>query len=481
LSVYNQFSRRVFRTYAISGYLFRKAIALIYLIAFISFGVQALGLIGSGGLLPLSSFLDVVRRELGATGYWRVPTILWLDSSDAMIRAVWIAGAVFAFSALIGALPRVALAACLALYLSIVSAGQSFMTFQWDFLLLEAGLIAIFVDGTQVRNWLVRWLLFRLMQLSGLIKLVSGDPTWRNLTALQYHYETQPLPTPLAWYMHQLPGGFQSLSVLFTFTAELIAPLLVFAPRRIRLWAAGCMVVLQVLIALTGNYTFFNLLALALCLSAVDDEWWPERVLAVVKPRAERRFLERWPRVHRYVSVALLVFIVPASVLVGMEGLGVRLPAAATRALGWLAPLGVVNSYGLFANMTTTRLEIIVQGSMDGQSWQDYEFRYKPGDPKREPRYVAPYQPRLDWQMWFAALGSYQENPFFVNLVVRLLEARPEVLALLERAPFGRDRPRYVRAIVYEYKFSDWAIFSKTRAWWTREYRGIYFPAVSAR
>jgi len=471
----------VFRTYAISGYLFRKAIALIFLIAFLSFGVQALGLIGSGGLLPLSSFLEMVHRELGAVGYWRVPTILWLDSSDAMIRAVWIAGAVFAFSALIGALPRVALAACLVLYLSIVSSGQSFMTFQWDFLLLEAGLIAIFVDGTQVRNWLVRWLLFRLMLLSGLIKLVSGDPTWRNLTALQYHYETQPLPTPLAWYMHQLPGSFQSISVLFTFTAELIAPLLLFAPRRIRLWAAGCMVLLQVLIALTGNYTFFNCLAIALCLSTVDDEWWAERVRAVVKPRAERRFLERWPRVQRYVSVALLVFIVPTSVLVGLEGLGVRLPAGATRALGWIAPFGVVNSYGLFANMTTMRPEIIVQGSMDGQSWQDYEFRYKPGDPKREPRYVAPYQPRLDWQMWFAALGSYQENPFFVNLIVRLLEARPEVLALLERAPFGRDRPRYMRAVVYEYKFSDWATFSKTRAWWTREYRGIYFPAVSAR
>jgi hypothetical protein len=471
----------VFRTYAISGYLFRKAIALIYLIAFISFGMQALGLIGSGGLLPVSTWFETVRHEIGASAYWRVPTLLWLDSSDGMIRAVWIAGALFALAALIGALPRVALAACLVLYLSIVSAGQSFMTFQWDFLLLEAGLIVIFVDGTNVRNWLVKWLLFRLMLLSGLIKLVSGDPTWRNLTALQYHYETQPLPTPLAWYMHQLPGWFQSGSVLFTFAAELVAPLLIWAPRRIRLWAAGTIVLLQVLIALTGNYTFFNYLALALCLSAAGDEWWPARIRNLVQPRAQRRFQQRWPRMQRYVSAALLVLIVPLSVLVGLEGLGARLPAPALRPLGWIAPFGVVNSYGLFANMTTMRPEIIVQASMDGQSWQDYEFRYKPGDLKREPRYVAPYQPRLDWQMWFAALGSYQENPFFVNLIVRLLQARPEVLALLERAPFGRDRPRYMRAVVYEYKFSDWATFSKTRAWWTREYRGIYFPPVSAR
>ncbi len=469
------------RSYNISAYLFRKAIALIYLIAFVSFGVQALGLIGSGGLLPLPTWLGTVHRELGAAGYWRAPTILWLDSSDAMIRAVWIAGALFALAALIGALPRIALSACLVLYLSIVSAGQSFMSFQWDYLLLEAGLLAIFVDGTALRNWLVKWLLFRLMLLSGLAKLASGDPTWRNLTALQYHYETQPLPTPLAWYMHQLPAWFQSASVLYMFAAELIAPFLLFAPRRIRVWAAASIVFLQLLIAATGNYTFFNYLAIVLCLSAIDDAQWPERVRALISPRAERSLQPRWPRVRRYVSVALIVLLVPASIAIGMEGLGYAVPLPAARAVSWIAPFGLVNSYGLFANMTTMRPEIIVQASMDGRSWQDYQFRYKPGDPKREPRYVAPYQPRLDWQMWFAALGSYQENPFFVNLMVRLLEARPEVLALLERAPFGRDRPRYVRAVVYEYKFSDWATFSRTRAWWTREYRGIYFPAVSAR
>jgi hypothetical protein len=467
--------------YQISDYLFRKAIALIYLIAFVSFGVQAMGLIGSGGLLPVTTYLQAIHREIGASGYWRVPTFLWLDSSDAMIRAVWIAGAIFAIAAFVGALPRVALACCLILYLSIVSAGQAFMTFQWDFLLLEAGLIAIFADGTGVRNWLVKWLLFRLMLLSGLIKLVSGDPTWRNLTALQYHYETQPLPTPLAWYMHQLPSWFQSASVLFTFTAELIAPVLLFAPRRIRICGAGTMVLLQVLIALTGNYTFFNYLAIALCLSAVDDGRWPERIRSIVKPRAGRRFQQRWPRVHRYVSIALLVTIVPVSVLVGLQGLGFGVPSTGRRVLALIEPFGVINTYGLFANMTTTRPEIIVQASMDGESWQDYEFRFKPGDPKREPRFVAPYQPRLDWQMWFAALGNYRENPFVVNLMVRLLEGRPEVLALLDRAPFGRDRPRYVRAIVYMYHFSNWPTFSRTRQWWKREYRGFYFPAVSAR
>jgi hypothetical protein len=459
--------------YHISNYLFRKAIAAVYLIAVLSFGMQASGLIGSGGLLPVGSFLDAARQALGPVGYWRVPTLLWLDSSDGMIRAVWIAGAVFALAAIIGAAPRIALACCLVLYLSIVSAGQSFMTFQWDYLLLEAGLLAVFVDGSILRNWLVRWLLFRLMFLSGVVKLASGDATWRGLTALQYHYQTQPLPSPLAWYMQQLPAWFQSASVVFLFAVELIAPLFLFAGRRLRVWAAAAIVALQLLIALTGNYTFFNLLAIVLCLSVLDDAWWPARV---------RSRIQAGPgRARRHVSVVLLAVLVPITLMVSFQSLSLGLPFGASRLLDWIAPFGLVNSYGLFANMTTTRPEIVVEASMDGQSWQEYEFRYKPGDLKRAPRFVAPYQPRLDWQMWFAALGSYQENPFVVNLMLRLLEARPEVLALLDHAPFGRQRPRYVRALLYEYKFTDWAEYSRTRAWWRREFRRIYFPAVAAR
>jgi lipase maturation factor 1 len=469
------------RPYDISDYLFQKAIAVAYLIAFLSFGAQALGLIGSGGLLPVGSYLNAAREALGPSAYWRLPTLLWLDSSDGMIRAVWIAGAVFALAAAIGALPRIALACCLVLYLSIISAGQSFMTFQWDYLLLEAGLLAVFVDGGILRNWLVRWLLFRLMFLSGLVKLTSGDPTWRSLTALQYYYQTQPLPTPLAWYMHQLPAAFQSASVLLLFLAELIAPVFLFTGKRFRVWAAAVIVALQVLIALTGNYTFFNYLAIVLCLSVLEDAWWPERIRGLIKSRAEHRFQPRWPRMQRYVSVALLAVLVPVSLMVAFQSLSLGVPAGVSRLLDWIAPFGLVNAYGLFANMTTTRPEIIVEASMDGQSWQEYEFRYKPGNLKREPQFVAPYQPRLDWQMWFAALGSYQENPFVVNLMVRLLEARPEVLALLGRAPFGRERPRYVRALLYEYRFTDWATYSGTRAWWTREYKRIYFPAVGAR
>ena len=209
-----------------------------------------------------------------------------------MIAAVSIAGAIFAVAAFL--LPRVSLAASLVLYLSIVSAGQSFMSFQWDLLLLEAGFLMLFLDGTRMRMWLVQWLLFRLMFLSGVVKLTSGDPTWRGLTALRYHYETQPLPTPLAWYMHQLPAGFQTASVVMVFVAELLAPLLLFAGPRFRPWAGGIIVGLQVLIALTGNYTFFNYLAIALCLCALEDAWWPERIRTLLDARAGQSF-----RFHR--------------------------------------------------------------------------------------------------------------------------------------------------------------------------------------
>jgi hypothetical protein len=362
-----------------------------------------------------------------------------------------------------------------------MSAGQSFMAFQWDFLLLEAGTLAIFLDGSRIRAWLMQWLLFRLMFLSGLVKLASGDATWRSLTALRYHYETQPLPTPVAWYMHQLPNWFQSASVVFVFMVEILAPVLLFAGRRIRPWAAGVIVVLQVLIALTGNYTFFNYLTMALCLIALDDAWWPERVRSVVAKRAANRFRVRWPRARACVSVVLLAIIIPISVLVASQELALGVPFGGSRLLELIAPFGLVNAYGLFANMTTTRPEIVIEASSDGQTWLPYEFRFKPGDPKREPRFVAPYQPRLDWQMWFAALGTYQDNPFFVNLILRLLQARPEVLALLESSPFGRNPPRYIRASLYEYKFTDWTTYTPTRAWWTRERKGFYFPAVRAR
>jgi hypothetical protein len=447
--------------------LFLRALGAIYLIAFVSFGVQADGLIGSHGILPLTNYLQGMREALGAGAYWYAPTVFWVTSSDLALRVAWIAGALLAIVLMLGFFRRVCLIALLILYISISTAGQDFWSFQWDILLTEAGFLAILADGSPGRTWLFRWLLFRLMFMSGLVKLLSGDPTWRDLTAMSYHYETQPLPTPLAWYMFQLPAWFQKLSTVFVFLVELLVPLLIFAPLKLRRIAAGLMIGLQVLILLTGNYTFFNLLAIALCVFLFAD------------PAARETQPET--RLHRGTTLALMVFVLTTSGLQFLETFRVPLPAPVQQYLAWISPLRLINSYGLFAVMTTTRPEIIVEGSNDGTNWLAYEFRYKPGDVKRAPPWVAPYQPRLDWQMWFAALGSANENRWFYNFAARLMQGSAPVLGLLKSNPFPGSPPHYLRAVVYDYQFTDFAERRRTGAWWRREEKATYLPAISLR
>jgi len=451
--------------------LFLKALGAIYLIAFVSFGVQAGGLIGSRGILPVANYLRGMREALGARAFWHAPTVFWASSSDLALRVAWIAGAALAIVLMLGFFRRVCLIALLILYLSISTAGQDFWSFQWDILLTEAGFLAIFADASPGRTWLFRWLLFRLVFMSGAVKLLSGDPTWRDLTAMSYHYETQPLPTPIAWYMYQLPAWFQKASTVFVFLVELLVPFLIFAPLKVRRIAAGLLIGLQVLILLTGNYTFFNLLAIALCVFLFAD---PSERGAQPETRTHRA-------VTTAVTIALMVFVLTTSGLQFLEMFRVPLPAPARRYLVWISPLRLINSYGLFAVMTTTRPEIVVQGSNDGTSWTPYEFRYKPGDVRRAPPWVAPYQPRLDWQMWFAALGSADENRWFYNFAARLMQGSPAVLALLARNPFPASPPRYIRAVVYDYRFTDFVERRRSGAWWRREEKASYLPPISLR
>jgi lipase maturation factor 1 len=383
---------------------------------------------------------------------------------------------VSALLVLFGAFWRAALVAAFVLYLSLVSASQVFLSFQWDYLLLETGFLAIFLGYSRSIVWLFRWLLFRLMFFSGAVKLLSGDPSWRNLTALTFHYQTQPIPTPFAWYAQQLPVWYQKLSCLGVFVIELGVPFLIFAPRRVRRSAAWCLIALQLLILLTGNYAFFNLLAVALCLFLFDD-----RSLARLLPGRAFRPLRPWtpPRLRSAIAWGIVVVILVLSGLTSAEQLSRRqLPDAAKSLLSTVGPFGIVNSYGLFAVMTTTRAEIIVEGSNDGVTWLPYEFKYKPGRLDRRPPWVAPHQPRLDWQMWFAALGSYQRNIWFLNLVARMLEGRSEVLALLDRNPFPGQPPELIQARVYEYRFTDSQARHATGNYWTRDLIGTYLPPV---
>ena len=460
-------------TYEISVRWFMRSLGAIYFVAFLSLLVQVAGLIGARGILPAARYTDAVREVYGASAWLRLPTIFLLGSGDALLKVACIMGAIAALAIILGIARRAALVVVFVLYLSLVHVSQTFLSFQWDYLLLETGFAAIFLLPVLSRVWIFRWLLFRLMFLSGTAKLLSHDPSWRNLTALTYHYQTQPLPTRFAWYFHQFPPDFQKISCLFVFFVELVVPFLMFAPRRARFFAATMTVALQVLIFITGNYAFFNLLAVALCLLLFDDAAFrrTHRVAARAKAAAP------W----RAVTAVLVSFIMLVSGLELLETFSGAIPGPAATALGWTAPFGVVNTYGLFAVMTTSRPEIIVEGSNDGQTWLEYGFKYKPGDLKRAPVWVQPHQPRLDWQMWFAALSNYQANPWFVNFAVRLLEGSPDVLALVARNPFPSAPPRYVRARVYDYRFTNFAERRATGDWWRRELKGEYLPVVSLR
>jgi hypothetical protein len=338
-----------------------------------------------------------------------------------------------------------------AIYLSLAVVCQDFLWFQWDGLLLET-----LVIGALLAPWrlvsrpggdappraavrLMRWLLFRLMFASAVVKITSGDPSWRHLIALQYHYETQPLPTWTAWYAHQLAPWFHRLSAEAMFLVEGAVPFLIFAPRRLRILAALVLATFQVLLMVTGNYAFFNVLTIALCVLLLDDGFWPARWHAwLATPRPPPRGLSR---AVGFAAIGLfLLSLYPLTR--AFHGSGVIL-GPIPEAYRIVAPLRLVNSYGLFQVMTTRRPEIEIEGSDDGVTWKPYRFRWKPGPLDQCPMFVAPHQPRLDWQMWFAALSDFRQEPWFLRFCQRLLEGSEPVLALLASNPFPRAPPRF--------------------------------------
>ena len=473
-----------------SRWLFLRGLGCIYLIAFLSLWMQIHGLIGSNGISPADQFLSLVHQQLGAEGYYFVPTLFWLNPSDIFLHFLCAGGVLLSLVLIVGFFPTFTLAGLWVFYLSLVTVGQAFLSFQWDVLLLEAGFLAIFFAPLQLREtftrasqpstaflWLLRWLLFRLIFASGFVKLAS-DEVWRNLTALNFHYETQPLPTSLGWYAHQLPEWFQKASVIGMFAAEMVVPFLIFAPRRLR--AAGCigLVGLQMLIILTGNYCFFNLLTIALCLLLIDDVTWKGLLTKRFMPAI--RFIEQPPRRYKRICIAIVATLL--LLLSGIRFTGQLFRDAQFPDVAWIAPFRSVNTYGLFADMTESRPEIIVEGSNDRVTWQTYQFRWKPGDLTAAPKWVAPHQPRLDWQMWFAALqGSYQRTPWFLNFMGALLQGKPKVLQLLADNPFPDTPPRYIRATLYDYRFTDLATKRSEGTWWHREWKSMYCPAISLR
>ena len=464
--------------YEMVSWVFLRALGAIYIAAFASLGVQILGLVGHAGILPAGDYLRAAHLALGNAAWRILPTLFWIDSSDAALLAGCVVGALLGLLVVLNRSTRAALIGLFVLYLSYFYVGQEFTGFQWDLLLLEAGFLAIFLtSGSRIVIWLFRWFVFRYLFLAGAVKLLSDDPTWRDFTALEYHFWTQPLPTPLAWYAAELPNWLLVAGTAATLVVELGSVFLIFLPRRPRAVSAGCIALFQTLIVLTGNYNFFNLLSIAMCVFLLDDAalrlFFPRRLAARVQTKAPRR-----GRAATMIATALALVVVPVGLnRISQTLTGTSLPlAGALQRL--VSPLMIVNAYGLFAVMTTRRPEIVIEGSADGEVWREYVFRFKPGPVTRRARWSIPHQPRLDWQMWFAALGNAAGNPWFESLMRRLLEGSPPVLGLFETDPFAGRPPKYVRALLYDYRFADSTTRAATDQWWIRRLKGLYFPQV---
>jgi hypothetical protein len=483
--------------YSLVRWLFLRCLGLAYAFAFISLHGQVIGLIGKDGISPIAPVIEALKLNHGAEALAAFPTVAWFNASDAALQGMCTAGAISSLCVLLGILTGPALLTCWVLWLSLVTVGQDFLCFQWDALLLEVGFLSIlyapwhlaeppwhwrnlnsvFEPTSPAFVWLYRWLLFRLMFESGLVKIESKDLTWANFTALDYHFLTQPLPTPPAYFAAMLPEWIHRVSTGGVFFVELLVPFLIFLPRRFRLAACAAIVLFQLLIAFTGNYAYFNFLTIALCLFLLDDQVLLKFASSKIRDyvtthlRTTRLTLrEKAPAAFAAALIAILTF----SSFYRFSNTNNALQPI----LSCARQCCIYNHYGLFAIMTTHRDEIIIEGSRDGITWLPYEFKYKPGNIYSPPCIVAPMQPRLDWQMWFAALEDWQQTPWFISFMARLFEGSPSVLGLLERDPFPHLPPHYLRARLYRYYFSDIGTLLKTGQWWRRELLGNFMPQL---
>ena len=465
--------------YQLISVLFLRLLGIIYLVAFASLGVQIEGLAGSEGILPIAEKLAQLSSEPGLGKYLELPTLFWIDASDRALTGATVAGCLAAVLIIINLLPRSALIVAFVLYLSLYHASQPFLNFQWDGLLLEAGFLAIFLNPrSRIIIFLFRWLLFRLRFMSGLSKLTMQDPSWVGLTALNTYFEVQPLPTPLAWYAHQLPEWILKFGTAATLVIELLVPFMMFLPRRWRFAAAWITIFWQLLIIFTSNHNWINFLTILLCLFLFDDK----ALQRVLPKRLQTVFLQQsFPVAYshpasRIAVAALAGFILLASAfhfraLVTLD----RVSGYPGMLLKYAETYRVINKYHVFPTMKAKRYELELLGSVDGKEWINYRFKYKPGDPAQKPKVVLPHQPRLDWQMWFVTLHPIH-MPWFHQFLLALLENSPAVTALLEENPFPDSPPQYIRVYAWRYQFTDFDEREKTGNWWKREYLGPFSP-----
>ena len=463
--------------YWLSRFVFQRGLALTYLIAFVVAINQFRPLLGERGLLPARLYLRQVTLR-------QAPSLFHIHYSDRMLAAVAWVGAVVSAGALVTltdraptAVSMLAWALLWCSYLSIVNVGQVFYGFGWESLLLEAGFLGIFLGGFDAAPpvlimWALRWLLFRLEFGAGLIKL-RGDPCWRELTCLRYHHETQPMPNPLSWYFHRLPSALHRVEVLGNHFAQLVAPLALFAPQPVASIGAAVIVLTQLWLVLSGNFSWLNLLTIVLALATIDDGAWHH---IVPVPASGPVSGPLWYAVVLLAVTALLAYL---------SFWPIRNMASRRQLMNAsFNSLHLMNTYGAFGSVTRVRNEVVLAGTGDAvitpaTEWKEYAFKGKPGDVRRRPRQVAPYHLRLDWLMWFAALSPSYAHGWFVALVIRLLQGDRDVLRLLAANPFPDRAPRHIRAQLYRYRFATRYERKATGAWWVRSPAGEYLPPVS--
>lgn len=522
-------------------WLFLRALGFIYFSAFYSLVFQIRGLLGPNGILPAGLYLKEVANFLGASRYWYAPTVLWLDSSDRTLFALCSIGMLASLLLVLNVLPRAMLVICFVLFLSFVSAAQDFSGYQSDGMLLAAGFVSWFFAPRGFRpGWgtldppsraslfLLRLLWLTIYFESGVAKFFGGDPSWRDFTAMDQYYQNGPLPTWIGWYAQQLPHWFHAATAAMTVGIELVVVWMLFLPRRFRIVCFFIVTFLQIGIILTANYAFLNYIVLSLGFLLLDDRFlvqflpagWAAEVCQNLKhlpapappsaglsasgshtetpepttanpqpadanePVPEAATIPLAARGREFAAAGslwvagfFLAWILYANVFFILAR---AFPAAPlpSKPVALLEPFRVANQYGLFGRMTWKRFEIEFQGSNDGENWIAYPFRNKPQSPTEAPRIYAPYQPRFDWNLWFASLGNWRENTFVLRTEELLLAGDPQVLSLFASNPFPQGPPKQIRAVLWQYWFTDLATKRSTGMWWRREFLGLYAPAL---
>jgi lipase maturation factor 1 len=468
-----------------------RALGLIYCSAFVSLLFQIRGLMGPAGILPAGRYLEAVAQSFGpAMRLWFAPTLLWLASGSHMLMAMCWAGLAASLLLTLNVWPRAMLLICFPCFLSFVSAAQDFSGYQSDGMLLEAGFLALFFAPPGLRPglgndhppsraslFLLQWEWFRIYFESGLVKLLSGDEEWRHLTAMDEYYQNGPLPTWVGWYMQHLPHWFHWATAFSTLTLELVIVWMLLLPRRWRLVCFFIVTPWEIVVIFTANYCFLNYLVLALGFLLLDDPFF-SRWIKVNPPPAKTNRAPLWlTRLGVAASAVLLTLVGYVTTVQLISMVFGRLPLP-MQPVTMLEPFRIANQYGLFAVMTRGRYEIEFQGSRDGQVWTAYPFRFKPQALNRAPGIYAPYQPRFEWNLWFASLGSWQQNPLVPRTEERLLTNDADVLALFAGNPFAGSPPLQVRAILWQYWFTSMEQKHATGDWWTRKFLGIYAPVL---